>query len=757
VPDEGRTTNQISQGLFLSTVIQGRDITLQLPAEITPAMGALPAGNPAFAGRESDLEILLDALKPLENQLLPLEATAASGALLTAMDGLAGIGKTELAVQAARIALSRGWFPGGVLFVDLFGYDPARRLTAGQALEGFLRALAIPGEQIPPQSQDQARLYTSLLAAYAREKRRILVVIDGASSVDQAKPLLPADAVNAAIVTSRDKLGLTGARLINLGVLEPESAVAMLDKVLSIAKPDDVRVRENPGDARRVADLCGYLPLALAIAAALLAEDPERPLEAIAHDLQSEHTRLDELKYGDIAVRAAFDLSYRRLAPGNARLFRLLSVNPGPDIGTSTAVVLGATENAAIFRGFKELTDTTPLTSRNFFLHLESLMENDRAITRRGLEALARAHLIERGGRYGRWQMHDLIRLFATDHSLRRAKQDKRAQVTSLLLAYYLSGTRAASTYLDFTTPEPPATYGFSDEERALEWLDTEYANLVAAVRAANGTHAFIALNLSLSLVYIITIRGRYNDAITLSPIAIRAARQLRDKHGEGVVLRNLGIAQMEVGSFAKAIASYRGSLRMYRETGDKVGEGTVLANLGGALAKVGKLDEAILNLQEALQIDRMVGSRYSEGVALINLGTALEKAGEIEQAISAFQDAAKIQFEVGDQRARARALDNLGIVFEQNGRPDEAITQYRIATKIYRFIGDQLGEAKVLAHSAEAFLKAGQSDKAIRVLQDAAQIYRDIADKHGEEDIMDRLRTMRQGLAITFNEQGAL
>jgi tetratricopeptide (TPR) repeat protein len=743
VPDEGRTTNQISQGLFLSAVIQGRDITLQLPVEITPAMAALPAGNPAFAGRESDLEILLDALKPLENQLLPVEATTTSAALLTAVDGLAGIGKTELAVQAARIALNRGWFPGGVLFVDLFGYDPARRLTAGQALEGFLRALAIPGEHIPPQTQDRARLYTSILTAYARENRRILIFIDGASSVDQAKPLLPADAVNVAIVTSRDKLGLIGARLINLAVLEPESAVAMLDKALCIAKPDDVRVRENSDDARRVVGLCGYLPLALTIAAALLAEDPERPLDAIAYDLQNEHTRLDELKYGDIAVRAAFDLSYQRLAPGNARLFRLLSVNPGPDIGTSAAIVLGATDSATILHSFKELADTTPLTSPKFFVLLESLIENDRAITRRGLEALARAHLIERGSQYGRWRMHDLIRLFATEHSLSRAKQDKRSQATSVLLTYYLAGTRAASTYLDFTTPEPPATYGFSDEGRALEWLDTEYANLVAAVRAANGMHAFIALNLTRSLFYIIAIRRRYNDAITLSPIAIRAARQLRDKHGEGVVLRNLGSAQMEVGSPAKAIATYRSSLRMYRGTSDKVGEGTVLANLGGALAKVGRLDEAIVNLQEALEIDRQVGSRYSEGVALINLGVALEKAGEIEQAISAFQDAAKIQLEAGDQRARARALDNLGIIFEQNDRPDEAIAQYRIAAKIYHFIGDQLDEAKVLAHSAEAFLKAGHFDKAIRVLQEAAQIYRDIADKNGEEAVMDRLKTI--------------
>lgn len=743
---KGRTTNKISQGLFLSTVIQGRDIALQLPAEITPAMSALPMGNPAFAGRAPDLEILLNTLKPPKSEL-SADALATSTALLTAMDGLPGIGKTELAVQAARVALSRGWFPGGVLFVDLFGYDPARRLDAGKALEGFLRAMGIPGEHIPPQTQDRVRLYASVLMTYAREERRILVVVDGASSVDQARPLLPADGVNAAIVTSRDTLGLAGARLLNLDVLQPKSAIEMLDKALRIARSDDNRVKENPDDAAQIADLCGGLPLALAIIAALLAEDPERPLEALVDDLRNERTRLDELSYGDIAVRAAFDLSYQRLEPGSARLFRLLSVNPGPDISTSAAVVLGAADGATILQSFKKLADnSTPLTNRRFFVLLKSLIETDRAITRRALEALARAHLIERGSKYGRWQMHDLIRLFATENGLKRAQQDRRALVLGLLLTYYLAGTRASSAHLDHTILEP-TTYGFPDDRRALEWLDTEYVNLVAAVYAAdtNKTYSSIVLNLTRSLYYVINIRGRHNDAIALSPIAIRAARRLRDRHGEGVVLRNLAGAQMEVGLPEKSVATYKIALRAYRETGDRVGEGTVLANLGGALTKVGQIDEAIKNLQDALQVDREFGARYSEGVALNNLGAAFEKAGNIEQAVTAFREAVKIQREVGDQRAQAMALNNLGVMLQQVGRFDEAIKQHRIAAKIRHLIGDQQGEAQALMGGAEAFLKAQRFDDAITALRDAAHIYRDIEDRHSEDIAMSRMKAIQQ------------
>lgn len=172
MPGKGRTRNQISRGFFFSTVVQGRDITVQLPLEITLAMSAFPAGNPAFTGRGPDLQELLATLRPGQHDVTALSASSAPTVVVTAVGGLAGIGKTELAVQAARIALNRGWFPGGALFVDIYGYDRARRLEPGQALEGFLRAMGIPGDHIPPQIQDRARLYASVLAAYAREGRR---------------------------------------------------------------------------------------------------------------------------------------------------------------------------------------------------------------------------------------------------------------------------------------------------------------------------------------------------------------------------------------------------------------------------------------------------------------------------------------------------------------------------------------------------------------------------------------------------------
>jgi len=374
--------NTISGGIFFSAVIQSRDITVQLPPEISPALSGLPSGTQAFTGRDTDLCVLLDILAPFAaGGDGDFEAPGASPpSMVVAVGGLAGIGKTELAIQAARATLDRGWFPGGVLFVDLFGYDPVRSLDPGQALEGFLRALAIPDEHIPPQTQDRARLYASVLAAYAREGRRILVVIDNAATQEQAKPLLPAGPAGVTIVTSRDILGMLGAQLLDLDILPPENAVHMLDRALRVARPSDTRVTDYPGVAARIAQLCGGLPLALQIIAALLSENPHRPLAEMATDLDDERTRLDELSYADTAVRAAFELSYQRLDRDHARLFRLLTINPGPEISTQATAALA---------------------------------DVDLRAARRGLEALARAHLIDRGSNYGRWRMHDLLRLYA--------------------------------------------------------------------------------------------------------------------------------------------------------------------------------------------------------------------------------------------------------------------------------------------------------------------------------------------------------
>ncbi|MEV7969365.1 tetratricopeptide repeat protein [Sphaerisporangium sp. NPDC088356] len=703
--------NQISGGVFFSAVIQGRDITVRLPPRITPALSGLPAGSSAFTGRADDLKALLDALAPhpagngrpsSAGEVIPAPA-------VTAVAGMGGVGKTELAIQAARTALTLEWFPGGVLFVDLFGYDPGRRLDAGQALEGFLRALGIPGEHIPSGTQERGRLYVSALSAYAQARRPILVVVDNASDPDQVRPLLPAASGCRAIVTSRHTLGMLDARLLDLNVLTPDEAMTLLGRVIGVARPGDRRVGDHPADAAEVARLCGYLPLALRIVAALLADDPARPLPAMVADLADASSRLTELEYGDVAVRAAFELSYRHLPPAQARLFRLLPVNPGPDISTSAAAVLTGQDPAVA------------------------------APVRRLLEGLARAHLIEPGSTYGRWRTHDLVRLFADQHGEALAEADGRAQAFDALLQYYLITTQAAVPHLD---PNRDTTSGGPDaREQALMWLDAEHLNLSAATHtaAARGIHAF-ARDLPIALALFLTWRRHLNDQITLSAVSREAARGLGDRMGEGSALSILGAGLTAVRRFDEAVAALRSAATIFQDTGYRQGNAAALVSLGFALREMRRFDEAVAALRNAATIFRDIGDRQGEAVALGNLGTVLAHVRRFDEAIATLRNTVAILRDTGHRHSEAEALTSLGLALAEVGRFDEAISAHTGAAAVFRETDDRHGEAGALNNLGIALREVRRCEEAITTLRNAAAAFRETGDRHGEGTALDNL-----------------
>lgn len=336
------------------------------------ALDALPARAVGFTGRDSELRVLLDAFDPSASGAGP------EAVVVAAVSGLGGIGKTALAVQAGHEACGKGWFPGGVLFLDLHGYDE-EPVTADRALEALLRALGTEPEHIPTGVDARAALYRSALAARAREQGPVLVLADNASAPAQVRPLLPGGgAGHRLLVTSRDRLPQLGARLLALGELTPEEAYNLLDRALRIAHPADSRVSDGSEEAARLAALCGHLPLALQIAAALLVVDRGKPVEELISELVESRDLLGHLNDGERDVRAAFDLSYIRLPPEQARVLRLLALAPGPDVGNEVVAALVG-------------MGAPPVPA---------------------LEALVRAHLVERGRGRRRWRLHDLVRVF---------------------------------------------------------------------------------------------------------------------------------------------------------------------------------------------------------------------------------------------------------------------------------------------------------------------------------------------------------
>ncbi|MER5917278.1 tetratricopeptide repeat protein, partial [Streptomyces sp. NPDC001982] len=650
------TSNTITGGIFFHAVIQGRDITVQLPPRITPALSGLPAPASAFTGRDKHVKQLLEELAPGTNG-----AGGQRAVLVSAVSGLAGIGKTELAVQTATQALKQpDWFPGGVLFTDLAGYDPERRLSPERALEGLLRALAIPGEHIPNGLEDRQRLYRSVLSAYAREHRRILVVVDNASTTGQARPLLPTDGTTAALVTSRHTLDGLDARLHDLDTLDEAASTALLDQALRHARGHhDTRITDDPQAATVIAQLCAGLPLALRIAAATLAAAATRPAASLAAALQAEHTRLDKLARPDRAVRAAFDLSYHQLTPDQARLFRLLPLNPGPDLSTHAAAHLAGTD---------------PDQAEELLQHL------------------AEAHLIEPALAWGRWRMHDLVRLYADEHGRAHAGTDQRDSARTHLFTHYQDTTQAANTHLN-NIPGPRAPH-FPDRRHALEWLDAEHANLTATATAAPALgHPATTTSLSFSLARYLDYRRYFDDWITLTTTALTVCRELGDRHREGQALGNLGLALRQVRRFEEAIDAHTQDLAICRETGDRHGEGQALNNLGNALQEVRRFEEAIDAHTQDLAICLELGDRHGEGQALGNLGNVLQEVRRFEEAIDAHTTAVTVFRELGDRHGEGTALNNLGSALREVRRFEEAIDAHTTAVTVFRELGDRHGE----------------------------------------------------------------
>lgn len=364
------------------------------------------------------------------------------------------------------------------------------------------------------------------------------------------------------------------------------------------------------------------------------------------------------------------------------------------------------------------------------------------------LKVLARARLVEQStASIQRWRMQDFVQSFATERGQGQAAQDACGSVNTLLLIYYLAGASAASAHLDASIPNP-ASWGFPDKEQALQWLDAEYANLIATARAADeGSEAgaVIALDLPRALFHISSVRRQPGDIIELSPIAQRAASRLHDRQGEAVVLRNKGSALVQQGQYAQAIMALQEALQIYREIGDEHGAGTALTNLGAALLSGGQSDVAVTALQGAVTIHQRLGARHSEGAALANLGAALLLAGRHEEAISTLENAAGILRELGDHAHRATALANLGSALQRAARHDEAISAYRIAARISRLADSPLNEARVLVLLAASYRQAMRFEEAIASLQEAARTYSDIGDKEQEIATLASIEELRQ------------
>ncbi|MFC3996531.1 tetratricopeptide repeat protein [Nocardiopsis sediminis] len=670
------------------------------PAAPVTALHALPAPPAAFTGRGAQMGELLGALDPTTGT-----PSAQAGVVVSAVAGMGGVGKTALALAVGGAARERGWFCAE-LFVDLRGYTPgARPVSANAALDSLLRSLGVDVEEIPPTVEERAAFYRSALTALSKRDERhrpVLVVADNAATVDQVRPLLPGPGGHRLLVTSRSPLhSLTGARRIDLDVLESAAAVELLAAVLSA---DDARSSRTE-ELTEVARWCGHLPLALEISAALMVRSPNLTAARLARRLADDSRRLDQLDDGERAVKAVFDLSVERLTPLQARVFALLGLNPGPDISTAAAAVLTGMDADKVEEILEDLAAARLLTA-----HPD-----------------------------GRWSMHDLLTDHARHHLARRT--DTHPETAQMrLLDHYIQLARAAAAHLR-ALPGDTVPDAFTDAADALAWLDTEFPNLSAAAHAAHQAgHIVAAMLLPLTLHAYLNRRRRFDDVITLFTFARDIAHSAGQKAWEATACNDLGIALAKVRRFEEAVEAHATARALFQEVGDRHGEAMAWSGLGIALAEVQRFEEAIVAHTTARTLSREAGDRHGEAAAWHGLGHALAKVRRFEEAITAHEHDLAYSQEAGDRHREAMAWSGLGIALVNVRRSEEAIVAYATARALFQEVGDRYGEAGAWDSLGAVLLEVRRFEEAIVAHTTARALFEELGDRYGEAGAWDSL-----------------
>jgi tetratricopeptide (TPR) repeat protein/transcriptional regulator with XRE-family HTH domain len=672
---------------------------------VVPAQ--LPADVAGFVGREQHLREL-DAL--LDSVSTGHQGDARGRAVvISAIAGTAGVGKTALAVRWAHRV--RQHFPDGQLYLNLHGYAQGLPLVPLQALAQLLGGLGVAAEQIPVEVEEAAGLYRSLLA-----DRQMLVVLDNARDAEQVRPLIPGAPGCLVVVSSRNQLaGLVashGAHRLTLDVLSLQEAVDLLGQIVG-----DERVHAEPGAAAELAETCGFLPLALRIAAANLTNQPGQSIADYLARLQA-GDRLTELAVdGDpqAAVRNAFDCSYARLDADAQRLFRLLGLVPGPDF---------TSEAAAALTGM-------PVRPAAWVL-----------------QRLASANLIEQRA-LGRYGLHDLLRCYARQRTEGEAAEQERRQALGRLLHWYLHTADAADRLLNpqmLRLPLPAADprlppAGFDGRASALGWLNAERPNLVAAARhaAAHGLGP-------LAWLLADSLRGyfwghRYMlDWLAVAHAGRAAAEAEGDLQAQAAAHRNLGMAHWCLGEYAKAARRHTSALALARQAGWLDGEAATLGNLGVVYTELGQLKRAADHHAQALTLYRQSGYKAGQAVALGNLGDVLLQMGRPKLAADHLLESLTLHQEIGAQVGQAASLGTLGQAYHDLGRLDDAGRYLDQSLVLARAVGDRYDEADNLIALAIVRRDAGRSATALELAEAGLTLAREIGEPRIEAEALNTI-----------------
>ncbi|MFI6641234.1 BTAD domain-containing putative transcriptional regulator [Streptomyces sp. NPDC050504] len=666
-----------------------------LLAPATPVPAHLPPNVAAFTGRRTELATLDRLLDHLDGDGLPVGSIAGTG----------GVGKTALAVHWAHQVVGR--FPDGQLYADLRGYDETEApRRPGAVLDRFLRALGMPGEQIPTDQHERTALFRSVL-----DGRRVLIVLDNARSFQQIRPLLPGTGQCCVLVTSRDAMGgaLAGDYAfvpLHLSALAQDEATELLSRV---AGAD--RFSADPVAAARLSELCDRLPLALRIAAARLAAKPHWSVRTLVSRLEDQHRRLNELDLDGKGVRAGLRLSYRDLPPETARMFRLLSTLNVPDF--------------AAWAGAALLDIST--------YDAEDLIEQ--LVDAQLLEPLSAA------SGHVRYRFQDLLRLFAQECAREEETEEALRAATRRAYGAWLGLTAEAHRRMyggDYTivrsaapTHELPGHLVDSLLEEPMDWTESERGSITGLVaQAAQDDESAYAWDLTMTTVTLFQSRNYLEEWRYCGERALETARRTGDALGEGAMLQSLGTLEIILWEYERAHERLSLALRLFEEQGQAQGRALVLRNLGQCERHRGDLERARELTHQSLEIFREVGDRYAEAHVLGVLAQIELERGAPEASVRLSKEAIARSEELGTARGQAQSTVRLAEALIHLGEGEEAEEACRRALDLVRGSGDRRGEAHALRALGEALWCLRRLEDAEAVLREGLMTAREVPDR---------------------------
>ncbi|QXJ21115.1 winged helix-turn-helix domain-containing protein [Actinomadura graeca] len=668
----------------------------------------LPHDLADFTGRTAELNRLVSAL--------PDEGEEATAVVINSIDGMAGIGKTALAVHVAhRLA---GRFPDVQLFIDLHTHTAGEQLgTTSAALDTLLRAVGVPGEQIPDKLHQRAGLWRAELADL-----KALIVLDNATSAEEVRPLLPGNPGSLVLITSRRRLtDLEAACTLSLEVLPPADAVALFTRIA-----DDARAVTEPRSVQEVVRLCGHLPLAVRIAAARLRTRPTWTLAHLIERLADQQRRLGELATGDRSVAAAFSLSYRHLTPVQQRLFRLLSLHRGTDFDAYTAAAVA---------------DITVQEA-------ESLLED-----------LLDIHLLQQHT-VGRYRFHDLLHTYAAQLVLEEDTEADRRAALGRVLDHYLASLqgvyrleRNGCTLVDAMVATRSAGIAFSDLAEGQTWVSNELDGILGAIRMAAadpGAPIAVAADLLLALDPMGDVAFLWPRLNGPAAEVADAARARGESRAEARARYMLGGGLWQIDRLDEGEEQIRRGIRAAQDGGDEAIPERLL-NVSALLASARQnYEEALEIFQEGLAACRRSGNWWSELEILNNIAALhIIVGGRPQEALAWVTRGLELVDRVGGQPyAWLYLMINRGRARVALGRPAEAVEDFHAALKASRARAFPFQEALALQELMQATRQLGQLEQALGHAEASLAIWRQL----GQEAKQTEIREVQEEIHAELN-----